>query len=108
MNKLWGDNFYDAVAKKWTNSEQGEDGKQLKRGFAQFIMDPIIRLARNIMDNNKDAVWKMLKSLNVEIKEVDKEKIGKDLLKHIYQKWLNAADALLEMICLHLPSPKKA
>jgi elongation factor 2 len=108
MKKLWGDNFYDAGAKKWVSSDTGEDGKSLKRGFAQFIMYQIIRLSRNIMDNNKDAVWKMLKALNVEIKEADKEKVGKDLLKHIYQRWLNAADALLEMICLHLPSPRKA
>jgi len=31
---------------------------------------------------------------------------GKKLLKTIMMKWLNAADALLEMIVLHLPSPK--
>jgi len=71
-------------------------------------MDPIIRLAKNIMDNNKDAVWKMLTALKIDIKEADREKVGKDLLKHVYQKWLNAAEALLEMICCHLPSPKKA
>lgn len=108
MKKLWADNFYDAKAKKWTSNENAEDGSQLKRGFVQFIMDPIIKLARNIMDNNKDAVWKMLKALNIDIKEADREKVGKDLLKHVYQKWLNAAEALLEMICLHLPSPAKA
>ena len=71
-------------------------------------MEPIIRLANNIMDNNKDAVWKMLKSLGIDIKEADREKVGKDLLKFVYQKWLNAAEALLEMICVHLPSPAKA
>jgi elongation factor 2 len=105
MKKLWGDNFYNAKTKKWQTEEQDDDGVLLKRGFVQFIMDPVIRLARNIMDNNKDAVWKMLKALNVEIKEIDKEKVGKDLLKCVYQKWINAADALLELIIEHLPSP---
>ena len=108
MQKLWGEWFYDTKNKKWVQQEKSAEGETFKRGFAQFIMDPIIRLANNIMNNNKDAVWKMLTTLNIEIKEVDKEKIGKDLLKHIYQRWINAADALLEMICLHLPSPKKA
>ena len=105
---LWGDNFYDAKSKKWKKEDQGEDGGQLKRSFVQFIMEPVIRLARNIMENNKEAVWKMLNTLGVVIKEADKERQGKDLLKHIFQKWLGAAEALLEMLVLHLPSPVKA
>lgn len=84
MKKLWADNFYDTKAKKWTSSETGEDGTALKRGFVQFIMEPILKLSRNIMDNNKDAVWKMLGALKVDIKEADREKVGKDLLKHIF------------------------
>eukprot|EP00300_Choanocystis_sp_HF-7_P014094 c18563_g1_i1.p1 GENE.c18563_g1_i1~~c18563_g1_i1.p1 ORF type:complete len:528 (-),score=72.29 c18563_g1_i1:91-1674(-) len=34
--------------------------------------------------------------------------MGKPLLKNVMQKWLNCADSLLEMICSHLPSPRKA
>jgi hypothetical protein len=29
-------------------------------------------------------------------------------MKAIFQKWINAADALLEMIIMKLPSPVKA
>ena len=29
-------------------------------------------------------------------------------MKCVFQKWINAADALLEMIIMKLPSPKKA
>lgn len=29
----------------------------------------------------------------------------KDLLKTVMSKWLSAADCLMEMIILHLPSP---
>merc|ERR1712195_181695 len=36
------------------------------------------------------------------------ERRGKDLMKLVFQKWINAADALLEMIIMKLPSPKKA
>ena len=32
----------------------------------------------------------------------------KDLFKRVFQKWINAADALIEMIILKLPSPKRA
>jgi elongation factor 2 len=33
---------------------------------------------------------------------------GKHLLKTVMSKWINAADTLLEMIVVHLPSPRKA
>lgn len=42
MKKLWGDNYFDVKAKKWRTDPNAEDGSQLKRTFAQFIMDPII------------------------------------------------------------------
>ncbi|CDW85404.1 elongation factor 2 [Stylonychia lemnae] len=105
MQKLWGDNFYDAKGKKWKTEEVGDDGGNLKRCFVQFIMEPIVRLCRNIMDNNKEAVWKMLTHLEINLKPEDREKQGKDLFKAVFQKWINAADALLEMIVMKLPSP---
>jgi elongation factor 2 len=71
-------------------------------------MEPIIRLTRNIMDNNKDAVWKMLSALEITLKTEEKELTGKPLFKLCFQRWINAADALLEMIVLKLPSPVKA
>lgn len=109
MKRLWGDYFFHPAAKNKLQKEQyNEEGKEMKRAFVQFVMEPVIKLARNIMEGNYDAVWKMLVAIKVEIKEVDKEKVGKDLLKFIFQKWLNAADALLEMIVTHLPSPAKA
>jgi len=60
------------------------------------------------MDNNKEAVWKMLESLNITLKAEEKTLEGKPLFKNIFQKWINAAEALIEMIIMKLPSPKKA
>ena len=71
-------------------------------------MKPIITLIRNVMDGNLDAVWKMLEQLQVTLTSEQKERRLKDLMKIICQKWLNAAEALLEMIIMKLPSPRKA
>lgn len=71
-------------------------------------MRPVIQLCRNIMNGNLDAVWKMLETLGIELKSEEKELRMKDLFKRVFQKWINAADALLEMIILKLPSPVKA
>jgi elongation factor 2 len=109
MKKLWGDNYFDAPAKKWKKHSQPDTGDvQLTRCFVQFIMDPIVKLANAVMKNQKERVWKMLTALNIVVKESEKEKEGKELLKLIFQRWLNAADALLEMIVMSLPSPRTA
>jgi elongation factor 2 len=33
MQKLWGDNYFDPVSKKWYNDPEGEGGQYLKRAF---------------------------------------------------------------------------
>ena len=108
MKKFWGDNYFNPAIKQFQVASTGEDGKELPRCFVQFIMRPVIQLCRNIMNENLDAVWKMLETLNITLKHEEKEKRMKDLFKCVFQKWINAAEALLEMIIMKLPSPKFA
>lgn len=54
MEKLWGDNYFDAAAKKWKKDDTDDNGKPLKRAFCAFIMEPIIKLARSIMEGNTE------------------------------------------------------
>ena len=54
IQKLWGDNYYDAIAKKWRKNESDENGKPLKRAFCSFILEPLIRLARAIIEGNME------------------------------------------------------
>jgi elongation factor 2 len=105
MQRLWGDNYFDAKAKKWRQSPTSEDGKPLKRAFCQFVLDPIYKLFHSIMNHEMEKVNKMLTSLNIVLKGEDKDLTGKPLLKCVMKKFLPASDALLEMIVLHLPSP---
>ena len=107
MKKFWGDNYFNATARQF-QTEPEADGKQLQRCFVQFIMRPVIQLCRNIMNDNLDAVWKMLETLNISLTSTERDKRAKDLFKCVFQKWINAAEALLEMIIMKLPSPKKA
>jgi elongation factor 2 len=50
----------------------------------------------------------MMNTLNIQLKNDEKELTGKHLLKVVMSRWLNAADIILEMMVLHLPSPKTA
>jgi len=106
--KLWGDNYYDAKGKKWKNHKEADDGSELKRAFVSFIMEPVIRLCRASMNGEMEKVDKMLTNIGITLKADERTLQGKHLMKNIFQKWINAADALLEMIILKLPSPVKA
>jgi elongation factor 2 len=71
-------------------------------------MEPIIRLCRAAMNGEMDKVDKMMGTIEISLKADERNLQGKHLMKAIFQKWINAADALLEMIIMKLPSPVKA
>jgi elongation factor 2 len=55
MKRLWGDSFFNAPKKTWTNVMQPEGtDKPLPRAFCQFIMTPINQLMRAIMNDDKE------------------------------------------------------
>ena len=106
MEKLWGEWYFDAEGKKWKKTPISDSGKPLKRAFCQFIIEPIQMLANAVMEGDNQKFEKMLKRMEIKLKPEDFELREKKLLKRIMQKWLNAADCLLETIVLHMPSPK--
>lgn len=108
MNNLWGNRFLNAKTNKWTNKSQADDGSMNSRGFALYIMDPINQLFEAVLSDQTKKYKKMLKTLGVKLTVDDELETGKKLLKTIMQKFLPAADALLEMIIMHLPSPAAA
>lgn len=50
----------------------------------------------------------MLVSLEINLTQEEKEYTGKLLLKTVMARWINAADTILEMMTVHLPSPRAA
>eukprot|EP01113_Clastostelium_recurvatum_P024626 TRINITY_DN293_c0_g1_i1.p1 TRINITY_DN293_c0_g1~~TRINITY_DN293_c0_g1_i1.p1 ORF type:complete len:841 (+),score=234.26 TRINITY_DN293_c0_g1_i1:428-2950(+) len=105
MQRLWGDNYFDPESKKWTSSNSSASGKPLNRAYVQFILEPIYMLCKAIMDGEKEKITKMTTSLGIALTNEDWDNQGKALLKVIMKKFLPAADAILEMVVLHLPSP---
>lgn len=53
MKKLWGDNFYDPETRKIVTEPINKEGKPLQRTFVKFIIDPILKICRSIMSNEK-------------------------------------------------------
>merc|ERR1711988_963617 len=109
MKRLWGDSYFNAKKKTWTNVKQPEGcDSPLERAFCQFIMTPINQLMRAIMDDQKEKYEKMMTSLGITLKGDEKALTGKPLMKRCMQIWINAADTLLQMLVTKLPSPRVA
>lgn len=120
--KLWGDWVFATVdgKSKWIQSQTVSTNRGVdvatgaKRAFVAFIMDPIIGMFQAVMNNEvtKKGIPKcfnMMEAVGVTLTEEEKKTLtGKPLLKRIMQKWIPAADAILEMIVVHLPSPATA
>ena len=104
MKNLWGDRFFNPKTKKWTNAQ--EPGS--KRGFVQFVLDPIFKVFEAIMNAKKDDTAKLIEKIGVKLNVEERDLEMKPLLKTVMRKWLPAGDILLQMICIHLPSPVTA
>lgn len=105
MKRLWGDSYFNAKKKTWTNVATPEGGDTLQRAFCQFIMTPINQLMTAIMADDKAKYEKMMTTLGIVLKGDEKALQGKPLMKRAMQIWINAAETLLSMIVLRLPSP---
>ena len=105
MERLWGDNYFNPKTKKWTKNGTTEDGKPLERAFNLFILDPIFKIFDAFMKGKVDDVVALATKLEIKLTAEEKESQGKGLLKAVMRKFLPAADALMEMMVIHLPSP---
>ena len=103
IKKLWGDNYYNPKEKKWSHEPEDET---VQRAFCSYILNPITKLANDVSTGKKEVFQPLLKKLGIELKTEELELQGKYLLRKVMQKWINASEALIEMIILHLPSPK--
>lgn len=108
MPQLWGERYWDAASKKFLHRSTNDKGTQLERTFCQFVLKPIVTLSRAIMADDKPKFKDMFNRLGVKLHDDEQQMEGRELLSAVYRRWLPAAEALLEMIVLHLPSPAKA
>ncbi|KAF9623496.1 hypothetical protein IFM89_003112 [Coptis chinensis] len=107
VKRLWGEIFFNSRTKKWTTTNTGTD--TCKRGFVQFVYDPIKKIINSCLNDQKDDLWDLLDKLNITMKEDEKDQLhGIDLMLCVMRTWLPASTALLKMMIHHLPSPSKA
>jgi len=71
-------------------------------------LDPIFKVFDCVMNVKKDETTKLLDKLGIKLAADERDLEAKPLLKAVMKRWLPAGDTLLQMICIHLPSPMTA
>jgi elongation factor 2 len=104
MKRLWGDNFYNTKTRKWVKTQE----ENSERGFNRFVLAPIYQVFDTVMNKETTAAIELAEKMGVKLDAEEKALQPKQMLKTIMRKWLPAGDALLQMICIHLPSPVTA
>merc|ERR1712013_971859 len=104
MKRLWGDHCFNPKTNKWSKSIK----EDYTRGFCMFVLTPIYKVTQAIMNEDNEAIDKLVKKTGVTLKPEERGLVGKKLLKTFMRIWLPAGDTLLEMITIHLPSPVTA
>ncbi len=72
MKNLWGDRFLSGNGKKWSSTQ--EPGS--KRGFCQFVLDPIFKIFEAVMQVKKDDTAKLFEKLNIKLGTDEKDLEG--------------------------------
>ncbi|KAI9300546.1 P-loop containing nucleoside triphosphate hydrolase protein [Cunninghamella echinulata] len=112
LKKLWGDHYFNPSTKKWSKKQRtNDDGKPFERGFNLFVLGPIYKIFSYAFNTPKykETLCNFFSKINVQFTTNEIEGLeGKILLKVMMKKFLPCDDTLLEMICIHLPSPESA
>jgi elongation factor 2 len=110
VKKLWGDHYYCPVARKWQKTPVSQaNGKTLQRGFCEFVLEPIYKIFNEFSTSEEGTLsndlWNMIEKLGVTLTSEERNRENKEVHRVVMQKFLPAAETLVEVIVTHLPSP---
>lgn len=104
LELFWGENYFNIKSGLWHTTP----GENRVRGFCYFVLKPIMRIIKTIRTKSKEEISSLITNMDIKLTTDEQNKVGKDLLKIVMQKFLPNANSLLEMIIQKLPSPVEA
>jgi elongation factor 2 len=108
LKNFWGDRFFDHESKKFIKTKVSPTGKELKRSFCEFVLEPIQRVFNMCYERNFERLKQVCERLSIRYDPTWPDLNVKVVLKNVLSEWLPAAEALLEMVVTHLPAPTEA
>ena len=85
--RLWGDNFFWAMKKRWVDKQE-QDGVQLRRAVCQFVFDPVKQMSEAVLSGDDTRAGHMMKALGISLSSSDQALSGQPLLTRVMQSWM--------------------
>jgi elongation factor 2 len=105
LQRLWGDQFYDAEKKQFISKNLSPTGVSLPRFFCKVILDPIYKIIQRVNATPQDYK-SLIPESNIEM-SIDEENLtGLELAHSFLPKF--SSGSLVETVIEHLPSPTTA
>lgn len=111
IDRLWGESYYSSSSRKFLSYEQSRSIDDAKRGFNQFVLEPLYQMLTACEKLNMDEVRTLLSKIDVKLPadKLDASVLdSKTITANVMKRWLPAGEAMLHLIVLHLPSPIQA
>jgi elongation factor 2 len=103
LQRLWGDQFYDAEKKQFFGKNLSLTGVSLPRFFCKVILDPMYKIIQGINETPPQDYKSLFTVLNVEISRDEENLTGLELAHSFLRKF--SSGSLVETVIEHLPSP---
>ena len=100
--RLWGDIFFNPKRRSFTRKGVEEGSK---RTFVNFLLEPIYKLYSHTISESPEDLKATLKTLGIYLKPSQYRTDAKELLKLVCAQFFGGAEAFVDMVVDHVPSP---
>ena len=100
--RLWGDIFFNPKRRSFTRKGVEEGSK---RAFVNFLLEPIYKLYSHTISESPEDLKATLKTLGIYLKPSQYRTDAKELLKLVCAQFFGGAEAFVDMVVDHVPSP---
>ncbi|KAL9099063.1 MAG: hypothetical protein Q9163_005382 [Psora crenata] len=100
--RLWGDIFFNPKRRSFTRKGTEE---RSKRTFVNWVLEPIYKLYSHTISESPEDLKETLATLGIQLKPSELKGHSKDLLRLVCQQFFGGAEAFVDMVVEHVPSP---
>ncbi|KAJ2313548.1 hypothetical protein H4S02_000399 [Coemansia sp. RSA 2611] len=102
--RLWGDIYYHSERGTFMR-KRAKDGKQARRSFVHFILEPLYKLFAQVVAEDEPTLRQTIDSLGIRLRKEDYALDARSLLRRVLCQFFGPPTGLVDMCAAHVKSP---
>ncbi|KAJ2745654.1 hypothetical protein GGI20_001979 [Coemansia sp. BCRC 34301] len=102
--RLWGDVYYHPERRTFMR-KRAEGGKDAKRAFVHFVLEPIYKLFALVTSEDEPQLRPALETLGIHLRKADYTMDARSLLRRVLCQFFGAPTGFVDMCSVHVKSP---